>query len=191
MIKPKLGYELIIKRVNADMTAYGGFAWPMSGPCYAPDWKPDKECGNGLHGWRWTPSCDLTCVKRTEDERWLLLEVNSDDIIDLQGKCKFPACEVIMVGDFNDIANAMQCYRPSLVGFWGTATAGDRGTATAGDEGTATAGNEGTATAGEGGFIVFRGEGLMARVGKRCKCKPGVAYTVRDDKIVEASNGAA
>ena len=44
----------------------------------------------------------------------------------------------------------------ATAGARGTATAGDRGTATAGDDGTATAGDGGTATAGERGILSLR-----------------------------------
>ena len=44
---------LILRTCNKDMTTYGGFKWPTSGEVVAPDWKPNAECGNGLHGLLW------------------------------------------------------------------------------------------------------------------------------------------
>jgi hypothetical protein len=80
----------------------------------------------------------------------------------------------------------------ATAGYAGTATAGDAGTATAGARGTATAGYAGTATAGDDGFISIAfydgqaGKYRYARspVGHEQKCKPGVAYVVRDGELV-------
>lgn len=44
---------LVLRTCNSDMTGYGGFKWPESGPVEAPDWNPVKSCGQGLHGWLW------------------------------------------------------------------------------------------------------------------------------------------
>ena len=44
---------LVLRTCAADMTSYGGFKWPKSGPVKCDDWKPRAECGNGLHGLLW------------------------------------------------------------------------------------------------------------------------------------------
>lgn len=41
-----------LKVVNPDMTTYRGFKWEgVGGTTTAPDWRADKLCGGGLHGW--------------------------------------------------------------------------------------------------------------------------------------------
>jgi hypothetical protein len=166
--------ELILRTCNAYMTSHGGFKWPRSGNVAAPDWNPAPECGNGLHGFlRGEGDGDL--ADWSSDAVWLVAEVET--YVDLKGKVKFPAANVIFAGSrleataivkarYPDAAViganvAVEDRRVAVVGFrgtatagrYGTATAGYRGTATAGNRGTATAGNRGTATAGEGGML--------------------------------------
>jgi len=158
--KPKKGHVLCLKSVKANMeAAHNGFIWPKSGVCKAPDWKATKECGNGLHAFLWgSGDADLICAD--SDANWLVLSVVEPTIIDLEGKVKFPECEVVFCGDRETAVSIIQEFAPSnypvmfgtaTAGNSGTATAGDRGTATAGNSGTATAGNRGTATAGDRG----------------------------------------
>ena len=156
--------HLILRTCSADMRSYGGFQWPRSGPVAAPDWNPAAECGNGLHGFlRGEGAGDL--ADWGSDAVWLVAEVET--FVDLGGKVKFPAAEVIFAGprleatalvkaQYPDAtvigANvAVEDRRVAIVGDHGTATAGNRGTATAGYRGTATAGYCGTATAGYSG----------------------------------------
>ena len=46
----KKEYALILRTCDAQMQSHEGFIWPKSGKVSAPDWKPTKACGNGLHG---------------------------------------------------------------------------------------------------------------------------------------------
>jgi hypothetical protein len=156
--------ELILRTCNADMTSHGGFQWPRSGHVAAPDWNPTPKCGGGLHGFlRGEGDGDL--ADWSSDAVWLVAEVETH--VDLEGKVKFPAANVIFAGSRLEAASivkarypdaaviganvAVEDRRVAVVGFRGTATAGDWGTATAGNRGTATAGNRGTATAGRYG----------------------------------------
>ena len=156
--------HLILRTCNANMQSHGGFQWPRSGPVAAPDWNPAPECGNGLHGFlRGEGAGNL--ADWSSDAVWLVAEVET--FVDLGGKVKFPAAEVIFAGSrleatalvkarYPDAAVvganvAAEDRRVAVVGDYGTATAGAWGTATAGHRGTATAGRYGTATAGEGG----------------------------------------
>jgi hypothetical protein len=104
--------------------------------------------------------------------------VIASEIVDLNGKVKFPRCEVIFTGNQKDATDilvkeygsdsnvigatvvvngrgqhAIVGERGTAIstGYDGTATAGYYGTATAGYHGMATAGYHGTATAGDGG----------------------------------------
>jgi|SRR5579859_2565789 len=45
----------ILKCVDPEGKAYGGFSWPLTvgATVEAPDWDPTPKCGGGLHGWAW------------------------------------------------------------------------------------------------------------------------------------------
>ena len=167
--------SLVLRVCRPDYTSHSGFSWPseIGVEVAAPDWKKNKECGNGLHGWLYGQG-DHSCVSYWEDDeaKWMVLEVPSSEIVMLGGKCKFPSAKVRYIGTRSAAADFIIANEPKAlnvavigaclkvgdsevvqVGNLGTATAGYRGTATAGESGTATAGNYGTATAGEGGEI--------------------------------------
>ncbi len=136
---------LILRTCNADLTSHGGFQWPDNGPVEAPDWDPTPDCGHGLHGLPWGEG-DGSLLNWAADARWLVVEVPTDTMVDIEGKVKFPAGTVIHCGDRLS-ATTYLAADPRAAGraiTGGTATAGDRGTATAGYRGTATAGYRGT-----------------------------------------------
>ena len=93
-------YEYVIRTVRKDFTSYKNFQWPKSGQVKANDFKPTSECGNGLHGLR---------IGQQNPGVWyddgivLLLQVPASTIIDLDDKCKFPECKIIMSGNMNDV----------------------------------------------------------------------------------------
>jgi len=157
---------LILKVVPPSMETQNGFVWPTKGDVECPDWKANKKCGNGLHGWMWTPSCNIANSNghhEKEGAKWLVVRVQSSDLVDLGDKVKFRRGTVIFCGSFEDAIKKIQI-DPTKAGFNGTATAGTRGTATAGDGGTATAGDGGTATAGTRGTATA-GDGGTATAG--------------------------
>ena len=47
------GKVLVLRTCDSKRQSRGGFQWPKSGLVNAPDWKPTKECGSGLHGLLW------------------------------------------------------------------------------------------------------------------------------------------
>ena len=176
--------SLVLRVCAADGSSHGGFKWPLAvgAEVVAPDWNERAECGNGLHGWLFGQG-DHSCADywQTEGAQWLVVEVESDSIVELGGKVKFPRGVVRFAGDKKSATDHLWENEPRSrevavigacradmrdramvqVGALGTATAGDSGTATAGymgtakagDRGTATAGYMGTAKAGEGGVI--------------------------------------
>ncbi|KDB80850.1 putative ice nucleation protein [Bordetella bronchiseptica CARE970018BB] len=171
--KSALGTSLVLRVCRSDYTSRNGFAWPQTvgAEIVAPDWKDNKNCGHGLHGWLFGQG-DHGCVDywQDPDAKWYVLEVPSDSITMLGGKCKFPRAVVRFIGSRSDAAAYILAHEPKAlnvaviglvrevgdggvaeVGALGTATAGESGTATAGNYGTATAGESGTATAGESG----------------------------------------
>ena len=174
--------SLVLRVCDSKGESHGGFVWPLdSGATVkAPDWNKRAECGNGLHGWLYGQG-DHACTDRWQsaDAKWLVVEVESDSIVALGGKVKFPEGVVRFAGDAKSATDYLWEHEPrsrdvavigasraekqdgarvavgalgtATAGYRGTATAGDRGTATAGDSGTATAGYRGTATAGDSG----------------------------------------
>ena len=173
---PKKGEVLVLKSLPSSMIAHSDFIWPKSGFVEAPDWEPKKECGNGLHGWKWgVGDADLRC--KDDDAVWLVLRVEEAGIIDLTDKVKFPSCHVIFCGDRETAVAIIQHFAPANTPvIFGTATAGDSGTATAGYSGTATAGYRGTATAGDRGTATAGDLGTATRseerrVGKECRSR--------------------
>mgnify|MGYP000013352396 CR=1 FL=1 len=117
---------LVTRYVRADMTAYGGFRWPESGPVEATDWKATKQCGNGLHGWSGGKG-DASAWSRKDGDKMLVVEVAKAEIIDLEGKVKFPRCVVLYCGDAAGMSAFMGArgYTAGLIG--GVATAGPGG----------------------------------------------------------------
>jgi hypothetical protein len=179
--------SLVLRTCRADMTSQNGFVWPnVGGIAEAPDWEATPECGNGLHGWLYGQG-DHSCSSYLDSTaKWLVVEVDSDRIAMLGGKCKFPMAKVLFVGGKKDATDYLREHEPRsrevavigaqlvvgddeavTVGALGTATAGDSGTATAGDSGTATAGDSGTATAGDSGTATagYRGTATAGNSG--------------------------
>jgi hypothetical protein len=94
--------SLVLRVCGAHGESHGAFRWPLEvgATVRAPDWRSTHECGNGLHGWLYGQG-DYACTDRwrVKDAKWLVVEVDSDSIIELGGKVKFPACLVRFVGD--------------------------------------------------------------------------------------------
>ena len=186
---------LVLRTCNADMTSHSGFKWPESGPISAPDWKPTKECGNGLHGFMWGEG-DGALASWDATAKWLVVSVDTASVIDLGGKVKFPRGEVVFCGDRAGATGYLLLRLPTprrVIG--AVVAAGCRGTATAGDRGTATAGYRGTATAGDRGTISIawydpakkKWSRSCAEVGEN-GIKPNVPYRVNvEGKFVEVA----
>jgi hypothetical protein len=115
------------------------------------------------------------------DAKWLVVEVDEEDVVPLEDKVKFSKGTVIYCGNRYGATQLIAANgrgtaivgHDAVAGDCGTATAGFRGTATAGDEGTATAGFRGTATVGFKGTATVgdygtatAGDGGTATAGK-------------------------
>ena len=164
--------SLVLRCCRADMTSYGGFVWKKKGVVKAPDWKKNRDCRNGLHGWlsgqghydAWSASSD-DLWSASSDDLWMVVAVKTKDIIDLNGKVKFPAARVLYVGKREIATGLIVAHCPASKVIYGTVTAGDYGTATAGYGGTVTVGDYGIATVGDYG-IATAGEGGTATAGE-------------------------
>jgi len=183
---------LILRTCDKDMKSHGGFQWPESGWAEAPDWQPTKECGNGLHGLLWGEGDASLLAHGDPTSKWMVAEIDTEEMIDLEEKVKVRRANVVHVGTKVSAityicANGGQgravAFGTATAGDSGTATAGYRGTATAGDRGTATAGDSGTATAGEDGVISVLWWDSSAQKYRRAvgvigegDLKPGVPY---------------
>lgn len=162
---------------------------PETAPSSPPDWKPTAKCGHGLHGALWGEG-DGSLLSWEPDAKWLVVEVDQESLIDLQGKVKFPRGVVVYCGDQLGATTFLTERLPKdrmyfIIG--GTATAGDWGTATAGDDGTATAGYGGTVSAGERGCLILhwrddmrsRTRLVVGYIGEN-GLLPGVKYRLND-----------
>src|SRR5688572_253401 len=89
---------LVLRTCAADMSAYNGFKWPESGPVECPDWDPTPRCGYGLHGALWGEG-NGSLLSWEEDAKWLVVEVGASDVVELDGKVKFPRGNVLFCGD--------------------------------------------------------------------------------------------
>ena len=145
----KPGQALILRTCNADLTSYEGFQWPASGPVSAPDWNPEVSCGLGLHGFS-NGEGDGSLARWSHDATWLVVAVDPATLVNLRGKVKFPAGEVLDLP--KDRATATGYLRehcggsPAIVGL--VFTGGDNSTITGGSCSIITAGNRSIITAG-------------------------------------------
>ena len=178
---------LVLKYIRADRTSYGGYGpWPKSGPVECPDWRDDRQCGSGFHGWLGGEG-DVSVWEHRPDDLGLVLSVNSADIRDLSGKVKFRRGNIVYSGTRPGAADYLLAHgyagRPVIgalitAGTRGTAIAGDNGQAIAGDNGQATAGTRGTAIAGDNGQATAGDNGtlqlsLWDKAAQRCRIKIG------------------
>lgn len=94
------GKVLVLRVCFHDLVSSKGFRWPESGPVEAPDWDPTPDCGGGLHGLLWGEG-DAYCIPGAEwaDSKWLVVEVDQDDLVDLGTVVKFRRGEVVYCGD--------------------------------------------------------------------------------------------
>ncbi len=88
---------LVIRTVDQDMQAHGGFVWPASGPVECPDWNTTKACGHGFHGLL-DGLGDYSLLSSLPTAKWLIVKVKRSECIEIGGKVKFPRGEVIYCG---------------------------------------------------------------------------------------------
>jgi len=168
---------LVLRTCDANLGSYKGFKWPKNGAVKAPDFAPTAECGQGLHGFLWGEG-DGNLASFDACAKWLVVSVDATEIIQLDGKVKFPRGIVEFCGDRKEATDYLAARVPagmtpaiigrfavagdqqtalsgyggtSTSGYGGTSTSGDRGTSTSGDRGTSTSGGKGASTSGDRG----------------------------------------
>lgn len=174
--------SFVLRTCDVNLRAHGGFQWPESGFVECPDWNPEPKCGHGLHGL--LKGCgDAATLGADKDAKWLVVEVNDEDIVDLGGKVKFSRGNVVFCGDRSGAVSFLVDKHPDLpivfktitnlntdvserTGDYGTTIVGDRSFAYSGHWGVAWAGRRGTAIAGINGDACV-GDNGMATVGDR------------------------
>ncbi|CAG9262143.1 DUF7666 domain-containing protein [Paraburkholderia caribensis] len=219
--------SLVLRTCAPDMSSSYGFVWPGVGEvAEASDWNPNPECGSGLHGWLYGHG-DCTfrygkaeCFKLIAGAKWIVVEVESDQVVDLGGKCKFPRGRVRFVGEMKDAANylfeneararddavigahlrvgdhrhvAVGGCGAAIAGMCGTAVAGYRGASISGDFGTSIAGAYGTATSGRAGKAIAGSEGTARSgdFGTAISGYQGTAIAAEDGIAVAGRFGTA
>jgi len=100
-MKKNTGKVLVLKSVKENMASdYDpNFIYPQKGLVEAKDWNPSKKCGGGLHGWLWGVG-DFSLKVRSFKAKWLVIEVDENEIIDLVDKVKFRKGKVVFCGSF-------------------------------------------------------------------------------------------
>ena len=178
--------SLVLKAVSSDMKSYGGFQWPgVGGVAVADDWDTSPTCGGGLHGWL-NGVGDASCQSwsKSPDAKWLVLSVDTETLVDLWGKVKFPEAEVVHVGDKKSAGDVILA-----TGFIGpvigaTVTGGDDATVTGGNYAMVTGGHRATVTGGHGAILLLsfysdRKRVVTAYVGEN-GIKPNTPYRLNE-----------
>ena len=199
---------LILRKCDANRKSYNGFTYPDSGHVEAPDWKPVKKCGNGLHGLLWGSGT----YPLPSDGLWQVIEADNTDVLEFEGKCKFRCGEVLLTSAVSlDAINLLKAHpnyphdnvlnydittAPFAVSGDGsiqkaggnsTQKAGGNSTQTAGDGSTQTAGGNSTQTA--GGNSTQTAGCHSVQVGYWYDDKDG--YQVATRKVTKAMAGKA
>jgi len=163
---------LIMRSCGPDLRSYNAFQWPEAGHVSALDWEATEECGNGLHGFLWGEG-DHALANQASDAKWLVVETDGANVIDLGGKVKFPSGTVVFCGEAQNAAAYIQgnggagkkVMRSTLTGGYGstltggycsTLTGGYGSTLTGGNCSTLTGGDSSTLTGGDGSCLVIQ-----------------------------------
>ena len=160
---------LVLRTCAADMTSHGGFVWPGVGEtAVAPVWNAVAECGNGLHGWLYGAGDHSASDSiGSSDAKWLIVEVKSACIVQLEGKCKFPRALVRFVGSRKSATDYLLAHEPQARGLaviGAVLTVGDNeagqvgacGQVSGGDRATVSGGDRATVSGGEGAELLVR-----------------------------------
>ena len=90
-------HVLVLRTCDKDLTSYGGFQWPESGPVEALDWDPLTHEGGGLYGYLWGEGSG-TQISRSPQAKWLVVQVQTEDLVVLSTCVKFRKGHVVYSG---------------------------------------------------------------------------------------------
>jgi hypothetical protein len=106
------GNVLILKRINKDRTAFGGFKYPAVGSVVKPEtWDDSPSCGDGLHGWPWSFGLGDGSEFDIINDIWLILAAKPENVvgnIDSGAKCKCKEAIVFFEGSFHECFTKLQ-----------------------------------------------------------------------------------
>ena len=191
-------YVLVLRTCDQDHRSYGGFQWPELGPVECPDWNPSPVCGGGLHGLLWGAG-DWTLVDISPDAVWKVARVLASEIVNLDGKVKFPRGEVVYSGTRDGATGYIVANGGTAKGcHWATLTGGYRSVLTGGDRSVLTGGHRSVLTGGDESVIsaywwdtdarkMRRVVGLIGQDGLR----PGIPYRLEKGEWIEATEDTA
>ena len=86
------GFVTLYKAVDDNLRSGYQFHYPIGQTVACDDFRPNRECGNGLH---FCPTPDLATRYFPEASRWLACEVRVKDMIVLDDKVKAPSARVL------------------------------------------------------------------------------------------------
>jgi len=217
--KPPTKTVLVLRTCAANMTSAHdpSFKWPKKGPVTCAEWDPEPVCGGGLHGLLWgngdARSMDWTSDHAGNNPKWLVVEVDADLIVPIDGKLphppkvKFPRGVVLYAGDRKAATDLIASRAPAthtagihgvslIVGDGARVTGGYRATVTGGDYATVTGGYRATVTGGDyatvtGGYRakVTGGDGATVTGGVGATVTGGVGATVTGGDCATVTGG--
>lgn len=157
---------IVIKSVSEDMHSWCNcnFVWPskIGSVVTAPDWNSEPKRGHGLHGLRPGDNDPGVWMYRGN---YLALEVNENEIVPLDGNCKFPKCVVSYVTDnrlsLHQWLNLNKHFGPwfygcTIVENEQTAFTGSYGQSISGSGGKSASGKHGTSVSGDKGISLSK-----------------------------------
>ena len=175
--------HVLVLRVNDEnnCSRYCNFQYPtkIGEWVEAPDFKQNRQCGNGLHGlMKGVQNAGYLRVN-SEEDLWVLIEVHKNDIIDLNGKVKFKGGYIYFIGNKAEATSILfkiygniGIHNVTLTGGdWSIFTGGDCSTLTGGENSTLTGGYNSTLTGGH--FSTLTGEDYSTLTGGDCSTLTG------------------
>ena len=107
---------LILRKCQKDGYSRNNFYYGNTGDIVTcPDWNPEPECGNGLHGL--LEGSGNWALLYGED--WLIIEANESDIVEIDDqKCKFRTGTILFRGTTEELRNSEFPARFNLNSFY-------------------------------------------------------------------------